>query len=151
MKLIEVLENIKGVAIQHPNIKKVSIVTTEDLITNISDSKNEYFHAHIVYDMKPYPVGEFAIQLPFSIIISDKLRTNDDNKIFIHSNTMSIAIDLISMIRSCLNDWGYDGLDKPQIELWTDQFSDSLLAGTKLEFLLVSDLGGWCDIKPIKN
>ena len=150
MKLIEVLNNIESVVEQHPLVKKVSVVTSEDLIINVSDNKNEYFHAHIVYDMKPYPVGEWQLQLPFSIIVSDKLRANDDNKIYIHSNTMSICIDLISTIRGCLNQWGYDGLDKPQLELWTERFSDSLLAGTKLDFLLVSDLGGWCDIKPIK-
>ena len=149
MKLLEVLEKIQNTTQNHPLIKKASISTTEDLLIQVSDSKNVYFHAFIVYDMRPYPVWEYALQLPFSIIIADKMRTNDDNKVFIHSNTMSIAIDLISIIRGCLNSWGYDGMDNPAIELWTEKYSDALLAGCKLDFLLVSDLGGWCDIKPI--
>lgn len=151
MKLIDVLNKIQEVAEGLDSIKKATIMTTEDLIISVSENKNEYFHAMIVYDMKPYPVGEYSLQIPISIIIADKLRTNDDNKIFAHSNTMSIAIDLISVIRGCLNEWGYDGMDKPQIELWTEKYSDALLAGSKLDFLLISDLGGWCDIKPIKN
>ena len=149
MKLIEVLEKIQVVVQDHPMIQMATICTSEDLIIQVTENKNKYFHASIVYDMKPYPVGEYTVQLPFSIIISDKLRTNDNNKLFIHSNTQSICIDLISIIRGCLNSWGYDGMDNPIIELWTEKFSDALLAGAKLDFMLVSDLGGWCDIKPI--
>lgn len=146
MKLLEILDTIKTVTDGHPNIKESTICTMEDLITDVSEKKNKYVGAFIVYDINNVPIGEYSVTVPISIIFADKLRTNDGNKAFIHSNTLSISIDIVSLLRIKIKQIGADGLNDCVADIWTEQFADSLLAGTKLDFTIQTDLGGFCDI-----
>jgi hypothetical protein len=143
--LKELTDEIKIQCESHPNIKQVSICTYEDLLIKVSERKNEYFGIFIVYDLRQIQVGEWSQTFPFTIIIADKLKANQNNEIFIHSNTLSIGIDIVKILRNWCKENAYDGLNDVIADVWTEDESDSLLAGTKLEFTMNVDIGGYCD------
>lgn len=146
MRLVEILDNIKTTVNEVPVITEVTICTMEDMIIKVSEKKNKYIGAFVVYDQNNINTGEYSITVPISIIIADKLRTNDNNKVYVHSNTLSASVDCVSLLRVRLQAKGIDGLNNVTQELWSEQFSDSLLAGTKLNFSIQADLKGFCDI-----
>ena len=134
-------------------LKKRKITLLEDCAESLGSTyknKNSGTFADIaIYSFqatKTITTGEYSVTVPLTIVFADKLRTNDNNKIFIHSNTLSSSIDSVSLLRLKIQELGCDGLDNVTQELWTEQFSDGLLAGTKLEFSIQADLGGFCDI-----
>tara|TARA_R110000787_G_scaffold74970_4_gene166291 strand:- start:542 stop:988 length:447 start_codon:yes stop_codon:yes gene_type:complete len=146
MKLIELLDEVKVILDSVPKIKETTICTMEDMLIKVSEKKNMYMGAFVVYDQNNITVGEYSVTIPLSLFLVDKLRANMDNKIFIHSNTLSASIDSISLLRVRINELGYDGLNDCVLDVWTEQFTDALLAGTKLDFTIQTDLKGFCDI-----
>ncbi len=146
MKLIELLDEVKSTVDSVPKIKETTVCTMEDMIIRVSEQKNKYIGAFIIYDQKSIVIGESSITIPLALFFVDKLRTNMENKIFVHSDTLSASIDTISLLRARITELGYDGLNDCFSEVWTEEFTDSLLAGTKLDFTITADLKGFCDI-----
>tara|TARA_R110002153_G_scaffold189041_1_gene341877 strand:+ start:9444 stop:9887 length:444 start_codon:yes stop_codon:yes gene_type:complete len=146
MKLIEILDTIETCVDTVPTVKESTVCTMEDMIIRVSEKKNRYIGAFIIYDQNQIRTGESSVTIPITIVFADKLRTNDNNKKYIHSNTLSTSIDAISLLRVKINEIGCDGLNDCVQELWTEQFSDALLAGTKLDFTIQANLNGFCDI-----
>jgi|GEM_PF-6672168 len=149
MKLVELLEGIKGVVDGHDLIKKTDIITAQRHLIAASEVKNNYIHASIIYDLNKIPMLEWSQKIPIRIIFSDKLKTDFSNELFIHSNTLSCATELTQLLRVHFDEVDVEGLlpGETNSELWTEQFSDALLAGTVLEFNIAADIKGFCDIK----
>ncbi len=148
MKLVELLEGMKEVLEGQDNINNVTILEYQDYLIRASENKNTYIHAAIVYDLEKIPFGEWTQKVPLSIIYSDKVRTNDSNKLYIHSNTLSCATESTQLLRNYFAKQGCEGLlpGETNADIWTHKFGDALLAGTKLDFNVVASLGGFCDI-----
>lgn len=123
----------------------MTVCTYEDLLIRVSEKKNQYFGLFIVYDLRQINLGEWSQTIPFTLIICDKLKANQQNEIFIHSNTLSIAVDLVKMLRTYCIKNDLDGLNDVVADIWTEDQSDSLLAGTKIDFTMIADIGGYCD------
>lgn len=150
MKLIELLTSMKETISNHEVVKRTTITTMEDLLIKVSEQKNEYFHVFIAYDNDTISVGQNTFDFPMSIIIADKLKADDSNKLYAHSNTLSIALELIVMLRECLFEkYNFEAMETPTIEIWTEKYSDSLIAGTKIDFSIELDMIGFCDLKPL--
>jgi hypothetical protein len=146
MSLKELTDELRDLIQTQTLIFETTVTTYEDLLIRISEKKNEYFGAFLVYDLRQIILGEWSQTIPFTLIFADKLKSDDSNEIFIHSNTTSIAIDVVKMLRTWCKDKGIDGVNNVNLDIWTESESDSLLAGTKIEFNLILDIGGYCDI-----
>lgn len=146
MKLIELLDAVESCVESVPSVNETTVCTMEDMLIRVTEKRNQYVGAFIIYDQRNFITGEWTITVPLTIVFADKLRTSDNNKKFIHSNTLSASIDSISLLRLKIKELGCDGLNDCTQEIWTEQFSDGLLAGTKLEFTIQADLKGFCDL-----
>lgn len=148
MKLIEMLEGIETVIKGHDMINATSICTLEDIVTEVSGSKNEYIHALIVYDTNKVKLGERSQVIPVSVIFSDKLKADQSNKLHVHSNTLSACVEVVLLLRNYLDEIECEGLDPNNTftDIWTDQFGDALLAGNKVDFTVTGSLGGFCEL-----
>ena len=143
--LKELIDKMTSEIDSHPLIKDVTACTYQDLLVRVSEKKNEYYGVFIVYDLRQIALGEWRQSIPFTLIVADKLKTNRENEIFIHSNTLSLAIDIVKILRNFCQPNDLDGLSDVVVDIWTEDESDSLLAGTKIDFTLEVDLGGYCD------
>lgn len=148
MKLIELLEGMEEVLIGHDQIKQTTICTLDDVVTKLSESKNKYIHAMIVYDQQKIKLGEWTQGLPLSLIFSDKMKADESNKLHIHSNTLSASVELTHLLRQWLSKNQCEGLlpEATDGDLWSDQYGDGLYAGLKLDFKITAGLGGFCEI-----
>jgi hypothetical protein len=144
--LKELTDDLKALIDTQSLIEETTVTTYEDLLIRVSENKNEYFGAFLVYDLRQTSLGEWSQTIPFTLIIADKLKADKTNEIFIHSNTTSIAIDLVKILRTWCEENGIDGVDNVTLDIWTESESDSRLAGAKIDFLLTLDIGGYCDI-----
>jgi hypothetical protein len=144
--LKELTDDLKALIDTQSLIEETTVTTYEDLLIRVSENKNEYFGAFLVYDLRQISLGEWSQTIPFTLIIADKLKADKTNEIFIHSNTTSIAIDLVKILRTWCEENGIDGVDNVTLDIWTESESDSRLAGAKIDFLLTLDIGGYCDI-----
>ena len=59
---------------------------------------------------------------------------------------LSLAIEVCKVVRTWAKVEGYDGITDVPVDIWTEDESDSLLAGVKLEITLTGEIGGYCDI-----
>lgn len=144
--LKELTDQLRDLILDHALIKEVSVCTYDDLLIKVSENKNEYFGAFIVYDLRQAQLLEWSTILPLTIVFADKLRPNRENEVFIHSNTFSIAVDVVKLIRDFARDNGLDGLDQVTLDIWSEDEADSLLAGTKIDFTMNLNIGGYCDV-----
>jgi hypothetical protein len=143
--LKEILDNLTEVITDQTLVKKTTVVTLDDLLIKVSENKNEYFGAFLVYDQRQITLGEWSTTIPFTLVLADKLRPNRENEVFIHSNTLSLAVDVVKVLRTWCKEKGIDGLDNVTLDLWSEDESDSLLSGSKIDFNLILDIGGYCD------
>ncbi|MHC4648301.1 MAG: hypothetical protein ACYTBJ_22815 [Planctomycetota bacterium] len=144
--LVELLNQLKTVIeSESAYTRLVTICTYENLLVRVSENKNEYPHVFIVYDLRQVTVGEWSTTLPLTVVIADKLRANKDNEIYVHSNTLSLGVDICKILRNWARDNGLDGVDNVALDVWTEDEADSLLGGTKLDFTLTTNIGGYCD------
>jgi hypothetical protein len=146
LTLKELTDKLKDLLLTHAKLKDVNVCTYDDLLIKVSENKNEYFGAFIVYDLRQIQLLEWSTVIPLTIIFADKLRPNRENEIFIHSDTVSIAVDSVKMIRDYCRDNGLDGLDQVTLDIWSEDESDSRLAGSKIDFLMNLNIGGYCDV-----
>ena len=143
--LKEILDELTQVITDQSIVFKTTVVTLDDLLIKVSENKNDYFGAFIVYDQNRITLGEWSTTLPLTIIFADKLRPNRENEIYIHSNTLSLAVDVVKILRTWCKDKGIDGLNGVSLDLWSEDEADSLLSGSKIDFNLIIDIGGYCD------
>jgi len=146
LTLNEVLELIKAEILTLSNCKDVSICTYENLLIRASESKNKYMHVFLVYDLRAVALGEWSQELPLTIVVADKLRANKENELFVHSNTLSLSIEIVKLLRAWAQRNGWDGIDQTLADIWTEDEADALLGGTKFDILLKGNIGGYCDI-----
>jgi len=142
----EILDSVDAEISGLEKAKGVTVCTYEDLLIRVSENKNEYMHVYIAYDLKQAVLKEWSQELPLTLVICDKLQADKSNKLAIHSNTYSLAVEIVKKLRT----WGatnsYDGIDNVPLDIWTEDESDSLLAGVKIEVTLIGEIGGYCDI-----
>jgi len=142
----EILESLDAEISGLTKAEEVTVCTYEDLLIRVSENKNKYMHVFIVYDLKQGILKEWSQELALTLVICDKLSADKSNKLAIHSNTYSLAVEVVKKLRT----WGatncYDGIDNVPVDIWTEDESDSLLAGVKLELTLIGEIGGYCDI-----
>lgn len=144
--LREILNEIRDEVLTLKFCKGSTICTYEDLLIRVSENKNEYLHVYIVYDLAQVTALERSQEIPFKFIVCDKLRTNADNKLHIHSNAASLSIEIMKVL-SIWADNNLDEIKRPVgIDLWTDLEADALLAGTTFDLTLITNIGGYCEV-----
>jgi hypothetical protein len=142
----EILDELQAEIETLTKARAVTVCTYEDLLIKVSENKNAYMHVFIVYDLKAITLKEWTQDIPLTLIICDKLRANDENKIYIHSNSLSLSIEVVKLLRTWTYANNYDGINDVTTDVWTEDEADSLLAGTKLEINLIANIGGYCEI-----
>ena len=144
--LREILNEIRDQVLTLQFCQGATITTYEDLLIRVTENKNEYLHVYIVYDLAQLSALERSQELPFKFVVCDKLRTNQDNKIHIHSNAASLSIEILKILTTWA-DTNLDEIKRPVgIDIWTDQEADALLAGTTFDLTIITNIGGYCDV-----
>lgn len=125
-----------------------TVCTYEDMLIRVTDqaNKNDYLHVFILYDLRQITIREWSTEIPLTLVVADKLRANQDNKIHIHSNATSLAIEVCKTLRTWAKEEGYDGITDVPVDIWTEDEADSLLAGAKLDVTIITEIGGYCNI-----
>ena len=142
----EILDQLNGLISQLTKCEEVTICTYEDLLVRVTENKNKYMGVFIVYDLRQFTIKEWSQELALTFIICDKLSADKKNKLNIHSNTYSLAIEITKIVRVWAQNNGYDGLENITVDIWTEDESDSLLAGSKMDLTLIGEIGGYCEI-----
>jgi len=147
MKTIrEILNEVRDEVLKLTFAKDATICTYEDLLIRVTENKNEYLHVFIVYDLSQITALERSQEIPFKFVVCDKLRTNQDNKLHIHSNATSLSIEILKILTTWA-DKDLCEIKRPVgIDIWTDQEADALLAGTTFDLTLITEIGGYCEI-----
>ena len=149
MKTIrEILEQLQARILTLEFCEGATVCTYEDLLIRITDqaNKNQYLHVFVLYDLRQATIREWSTELPLTLVIADKLRANQDNKIHAHSNAFSLAVELSKLLRTWAKEEGYDGINDVPVDIWTEDEGDGLLAGAKMEITIITEIGGYCDI-----
>mgnify|MGYP000433319403 CR=1 FL=1 len=142
----EILDQLDAEIMELEKAVEVTICTYEDLLIRVSENRNKYMHVFIVYDLRQGTLGEWSQDLALSLVICDKMKADKTNKLAIHSNSQSLGIEIVKKLRTWGARNGYEGINAVPVDFWTEDESDSLLAGIKLELTLTGEIGGYCDI-----
>ena len=146
LTLNELLNELRAKILTLTNCRASTICTYENLLLRIAESHNEYMHVFIVYDLKSVLLREWSTELPLTLVICDKLQAKKTNEINVHSNTLSLSIEVIKILRQWAQVNGWDGINDTPTDVWTEDEGDALLGGVKLDIIIKGNIGGYCDI-----